>query len=209
MLRIIHIAFLDGFLLRSARVSLLSQFELVQVKSGAWSVRCRRLGETFHPVVGPLVEAESLYIHQLQLPRKIRASSEIFVVWDVGLGSAGNVIALLRNTQNLEQGLRIISFDHSREPLRFAMQNLQRLDFLQCYEKALATLLENGSVKFKNGIQPVVWELIESDFPSLLESSNSNLWPKPSAIIYDAFSPARNPTMWTLPVFSRMPLATP
>jgi tRNA U34 5-methylaminomethyl-2-thiouridine-forming methyltransferase MnmC len=44
----------------------------------------------------------------------------------------------------------------------------------------------------------------EADFPSLLKSSEAETWPKPHAIMFDAFSPARNPAMWALPVFQRL-----
>jgi hypothetical protein len=50
----------------------------------------------------------------------------------------------------------------------------------------------------------VEWELHLGDFPSLLHSSAATIWPKPHAILFDAFSPATNPAMWTLPIFTRI-----
>jgi hypothetical protein len=50
----------------------------------------------------------------------------------------------------------------------------------------------------------VVWEIHVGDFPTLLASSAGRDWPGPCAILFDAFSPASNPEMWTLPLFRRL-----
>jgi tRNA U34 5-methylaminomethyl-2-thiouridine-forming methyltransferase MnmC len=50
----------------------------------------------------------------------------------------------------------------------------------------------------------VNWEFHLGDFPSLLTQPNAATWPKPHAILFDAFSPAKNPTMWTLPLFTHL-----
>jgi len=59
-------------------------------------------------------------------------------------------------------------------------------------------------VKFQDGAQSVKWELHLGDFPTLLAQSGSKQFPKPHAILFDAFSPARNPAMWTLPLFTNL-----
>jgi tRNA U34 5-methylaminomethyl-2-thiouridine-forming methyltransferase MnmC len=181
-----------------------SAFELVQLKNGTWSVRSKSLGETFHPVIGPVEEARALYVHQLKLPARMEAQPGGFVVWDIGLGSAANVCALLEATRHLTTPLRIISFDCTPAPLQFALTRTNELSFLAPYQSAAATLLKEGSTQFKNGSQPVTWEYHEADFPTLIASPEAGSWPKPDAILFDAFSPARNPDMWTLPLFSRL-----
>jgi hypothetical protein len=80
-------------------------------------------------------------------------------------------------------------------------------------------------VEFENGKLKVSWEFRLGDFPAFLSSSSrresapssgdvslSQLTlaatkaglPAPHAIFYDAFSPAKNPAMWTLPVFGNL-----
>jgi len=66
------------------------QYQIVQLKNGAYSVRSVADAETFHPVIGPAAEAKALYIRQLRLLERFQAAREEFVIWDVGLGAAAN-----------------------------------------------------------------------------------------------------------------------
>ena len=176
-------------------------YQLVQLANGAWSVRSLAHGETMHPGARPAAEAEALYARQLRLPERMRHGSE-FVVWDVGLGGAANALAVLRATRDIPRPLRMVSFDESLEPLEFALANAPRLGYLAGYEEPLRGLARQRQAIFNNGRQPVTWEARVGDFPSLVGSPAAPRWPKPDAILYDPFSPAKNPAMWTLPVLS-------
>lgn len=181
-----------------------SAFELVQLKNGTWSVRSKSLGETFHPVIGPVEEARALYVHQLKLPKRMASQQGGFVVWDIGLGSAANICTLLEATQTLQTPLHIVSFDCTPDPLQFALTRTDELAFLAPYRTPATELLRDGNTRFHNGSQPVTWEFHHADFPTLAASDAALSWPKPDAILFDAFSPARNPDMWTLPLFTRL-----
>lgn len=179
-------------------------YSLVQLPNGVWSVHARRPAETFHPVVGPVAEAEALYLRQLRLRERLARHPGEFVLWDVGLGAAGNVLTVLRATRDLDCPLRVVSFDRSLAPLRFGFEQRERLGYFGAGEAWIATLLEQSRAVFQNGAQPVVWELQIADFPALLAGAAATTFPKPHAIMYDAFSPATNPEMWTLPLFTRL-----
>ena len=176
----------------------------MQLPNGVWSVHSRREQETFHPVVGPVAEAEALYVRQLRLRERLARHAGEFVLWDVGLGAAGNVLTVLRATRDLACSLRVVSFDRSLAPLRFGFEQRERLGYFTPTEPWIATLLEQGRATFRNGVQPVAWELQVADFPALLAGAAAASLPKPHAIMYDAFSPATNPEMWTLPHFTRL-----
>ena len=47
------------------------------------------------------------------------------------------------------------------------------------------------------------WSFHHGDFPALL-ASGPDFGPAPHAILFDAYSPARNPAMWTLPLFTQL-----
>jgi len=186
-----------------------SGYQLVRLNNGICSVRSLADDETFHPVIGPVAEAEALYVNQLQLRERFENHSGEFVIWDVGLGAAANVLTVLRATKDVACNIRLVSFDHTLEPLQFALKNADALGYFGGYENRLQEFLREHRVKFQDGAQSVNWELHLGDFPTLLSNSkfkiqNSKLAPAPHAILFDAYSPARNPAMWTLPLFTNL-----
>ncbi|HEY1172269.1 MAG TPA: MnmC family methyltransferase [Verrucomicrobiae bacterium] len=186
-----------------------NNYELVTLANGVRSVYSRAHDETFHPVIGPVAEAEALYVRQLRLPERFAASTEEFVVWDVGLGSAANVLTVLRSLSGLCGKLRIVSFDCTLEPLAFARQHSVELGYPVGFEAQLEILHDQHEVKFKLGDVTVHWTVHVADFPALLDQAANDAslrtqLPAPHAILYDAFSPATNTAMWTLPVFQKL-----
>ncbi len=179
-------------------------YDLVRLVNGAFSVHSHAHRETFHPVIGPVAEAEALYVKQLQVPERLQAHTGEFVIWDVGLGAAANVLTVLRATQGIPGRVRIVSFDHTLGALEFALAHAADLGYFTGFETACKTLCSAHRVVFQHGANTVEWELHLGDFPTLLHSPAAATWPKPHAILFDAFSPATNPTMWTLPIFTRI-----
>lgn len=177
-------------------------FVLVTLANGARSIRSLAHGETFHPVIGPEAEAEALYLHNLRIPERFAAQQGPFVIWDVGLGGAANPLTILRATRQLPGSLRILSFDLTDEPLRFALQHAAELPYLSGSVAHLQRMLAQGEVDWSQST--VRWSLHLGDFPALLNSAAVTDWPAPHAILFDPFSPARNPAMWTLPLFRRL-----
>lgn len=181
-------------------------YKIVKLANGAHSIRSLAHGETFHPVIGPVAEAEALYVKQLRLPERMAAHPGEFVVWDVGLGAAANVLTVLRATRAATCPLRIISFDCTLEPLRFGLEHADALGYFAGHESAVENFLHDHQTAFTDGSRQVTWELRLGDFPSLLEKlgETPRLLPAPHAILFDAFSPARNPAMWTQPLFANL-----
>src|SRR5262245_39464228 len=107
-------------LMQTAHVQPASGYKLVKLANGAHSVRSLTHRETFHPVIGPVAEAQALYVKQLGLAERVRKHAREFVIWDVGLGAAANALTVLRATCDVPCFIRLISFDHTIEPLCFA-----------------------------------------------------------------------------------------
>jgi len=180
-------------------------YQLVQLKNGTWSVHSELEKETFHPVIGPVAEAEALYVRQLRLgERAAQFHDTEFVIWDIGLGAAANSVTALESLRPWSGTVRMVSFDHTLEPLRFALENSTTLGFLNGYELHVSGLLKTGQIHFSNGPLRVHWETILGDFPTLLASAVAGTWPSPDAILFDAYSPAKNPAMWSLPLFTHL-----
>lgn len=190
------------------------RYRLARLATGVYSVRSLAEQETFHPVVGPVAEAEALYVQQLRLVDRRRAVSGEFAIWDVGLGAAANALTVLRAVRHLPGRTRLLSFDHTVEPLEFALQHAGELGYFSGYEQPLRSLLDDRQVTFTDGVQTVDWTLHLGDFPTwLAERSPANATgrvrpaaapPAPHAILFDAYSPAKNPAMWTQPLFASL-----
>ena len=203
-----------------------ARYRLVRLKNGICSVCSLAEGEKMHPGLGPQAEADMLYVRQLQICERLQNGAWEFVIWDVGLGAAANAVAALRATREIPGRLRIVSFDNTGEPLEFALKNAGALGYIAGYEDQIVELLRDRQVEFENGKLKVKWEFQLGDFPSWLDSElvgrassraeleNSRMAredarptkvrPPPHAIFFDAFSPAKNPAMWTLPLFENL-----
>lgn len=174
------------------------RYSLVTVASGAKSLRSLDHGETFHPVVGPMAEARGLHIAQSQLVARARQNGTPLVVWDVGLGAAANAIAVIEAFSDIT-GVRVElhSFDCSLEPLSFALLHAADLGYLAPHSETIRALLKSG----RSDASGVDWRLHVADFREIVAAPPASA---PDAILYDPYSPAANPGMWTLGHFRRL-----
>jgi tRNA U34 5-methylaminomethyl-2-thiouridine-forming methyltransferase MnmC len=185
-------------------VELPGAYKLVRLPVGVHSVHSVAYRETFHPVIGPVAEAEALYVRQLRLAERLRQTSGTFVTWDVGLGAAANVLTVLRAAKEIECSLDIQSFDNTIEPLRFGIEHAGELGYLEGYEEMLKRFLHERHLEMQIDRLGLHWQLHLGDFPTLLSQPAAMNLPKPHAIMFDAFSPATNAAMWTLPLFRNL-----
>lgn len=186
-----------------------SEFELVVLKSGERSIRSRRHGETMHIGTGPRTEALALHIGQQRLVERVRdwggnrgaGEAGPFVIWDVGLGPAGNALTAIDvlskpEAQTPGRRVEIHSFEISTDVLEFALQHAGELDYLRGWESAVSALLAEG-VAFPT--PAIRWQLHRGDFAKEIAAA-----PAPCAIFYDPYSPLKNPEMWSVEVFEKM-----
>src|SRR5476651_1954306 len=145
-----------------------SGYQLVRLNNGICSVRSLADDETFHPVVGPVAEAEALYVKQLKLRERLQNHHGEFVIWDVGFGAAANALTVLRATRDIACNIRLVSFDHTIEPLEFALKNADALGYFGGLENHLEEFILEHRVNFQDGKQFVNWEFHLGDFPELI-----------------------------------------
>jgi len=172
-----------------------SAFELVTLKNGGLSILSKVHGETMHIGSDPRTEAEGLHIRQQKLVDRMEKfpGPDPFVIWDIGLGPAGNAIAAIEALQAMSKPLEIHSFEISTEVLEFALHHAGSLGYLSGWEAVVRELLAGGVASPSPTIR---WQLHRGDF-----SREKIRAPAPSAIFFDPYSPARNPEMWTIEIF--------
>lgn len=195
-----------------------SRYQLVRLRGGSWGIRSLDYDEICHPGVGPRAEAEALYVHGLDLPRRFRQHAaasahhchrdhehhHAFVVWDVGLGGAANATAVIDAAQAFPLTLQLLSFDRTLAQLEFALHHAETLACFGSLAPTASLLLQQGFAHFAHGQARIEWSAHLGDFPSLLHSGDAHRLPAPHAILFDPHSPAANPEMWTLPLFEQL-----
>lgn len=174
-------------------------FQLIRVASGAQSLRSLRYRETFHPVVGPMIEARGLHVVQHRFIERAQLNpNDPFIIWDVGLGAAANAIAILevfRDSAALSIPVELHSFDRNLDALHFALAHANELGYFIGWEELVSTLLKQGIAHFKN----VTWRMHSGDFRERVMDLTI---PAPQSVIFDPYSPASNPELWTVKSFS-------
>ncbi len=184
-------------------------FELVPLAGGINSLRSLENGQTFHPVVGPQREAETVHVAGTRLVERaneLAARGLPTVIWDVGLGAAANALAAVRALQAGYRGAElpeINSFDHSVGALEFALENAAALGYPLGYEAELRSLLKRRAAAAVVGQTKLLWRLWPGDFPTVVRTTAPRGVP-PAAIFYDPYSPTVNPEMWTLETFAEV-----
>jgi tRNA U34 5-methylaminomethyl-2-thiouridine-forming methyltransferase MnmC len=171
-------------------------FELVIVPGGAHSLRSRKNGETFHPGIGPMEEAKVLHVAQHRLDERMEVAKS-FVIWDVGLGAGANALAVIEAVMEMGRAaarVELRSFDRTLEPLRFALLNADKLQYPAPWKEEITRLLKDGRAQ----VGRVHWILELGDFR---QRAGSCAGPGPNAVLFDPYSPAANPEMWTPDVF--------
>lgn len=173
-------------------------FELVVLRGGARSIKSLVHGETMHVGTDPVTEAAELHVSQQRIAERSGSFSP-FVIWDVGLGPAANAIAVLRalGTRGAAEGLvELHSFEISTEVLEFALLHAEELGYLIGREGLIRELLNDGECRPAPNL---LWRLHRGDFSKGVGPVSA-----PSAILFDPYSPSRNPEMWNFGTFSQL-----
>jgi queuine tRNA-ribosyltransferase len=184
----------------------LGDYEIHTSAQGFSSIRQISSGEVMHSVNRPSDEADRLYVEQAFIAARLLkrgASADEMMVWDVGLGAASNAMAAIQCFERCfaEQGeknlrpLRLVSFECDLNPLTLAAKYPGRFPHLR--HRAPFQILASG--KWRHTSNLLQWELLNGDFPSLIESAAV-----PDVIFYDPFSFKTNPALWTTEIFSRV-----
>ena len=175
--------------------------EIVRTRGGALAVRSLADNEVMHPGVGPLVEAEQLYVRQSRLQERLRAGgvghTAPLVLLDVGLGAGSNALAARVVSEQAPPGsprLDLYSFERDLGALELALASGDAFGWRGEAAQAARALLARG----EHDTERTRWRLIRGDVLEALAR-----WTAPADVVFwDPFSPRANPALWTVAAFA-------
>jgi queuine tRNA-ribosyltransferase len=177
------------------------RFEIVLTSLGVPAVRDTVVGEVMHPVIGPAVEAERLYVAQSRLRERLAAPGPRLVLFDVGLGAGSNALAALAAAENAPPGgraLELVSFEADPRALALAVsdEGAARLGLAPAARDAARALLASG----RHESPRALWRLVPGDLRETLPREAA----RADVVFWDPFSPKANPDLWTHAAFAAL-----
>jgi queuine tRNA-ribosyltransferase len=176
-----------------------SRFEIVLTSLGVPAVRDEVAGEVMHPVIGPAVESERLYVGQSRLRERLAGSGPRLVLFDVGLGAGSNALAAFAAAEATEgRPLEIVSFELDTGALALAASDsgAALLGLSAVERSAIGNLLAHG--RFESA--RVRWRLVRGDVRETLPRDPS----RADVVFWDPYSPRANPELWTVSAFAAL-----
>jgi queuine tRNA-ribosyltransferase len=175
------------------------RFHLVVTTLGVPAVRDSACGEVMHPVIGPAVESERLYVAQSGLRARLAEDGPPLVLLDVGLGAGSNALAALAAAEEAPRhgrALQIVSFEQDTGALALAAseEGAARLGLDGVRLAAARGLLATGCFETPR----VRWRLVHGDLLETLPREEV----RAELVFWDPFSPKANPSLWTVGAFS-------
>jgi queuine tRNA-ribosyltransferase len=169
--------------------------QVVRTRKGALAMRNLEVDEVMHPGVGPLVEAERLYVRQSRLPERLWEGH--VVVFDVGMGAGSNALAA-RNAALAAPGdsvvLDLVSFERDLDALTVALGQPEAFGLQGESGEAARAVLACG----RHDHARVRWQLRHGDLLQALATESS----RADIVFWDPFSPKANPDLWTVGAFT-------
>jgi queuine tRNA-ribosyltransferase len=169
--------------------------EVVVTRSGAEAIRDKITGQLMHPVVGPGVESERLYVGPSRLRDRVRERR--IVVLDVGLGAASNAIAAWRVAAGGGHGIDLVSFDRSTAALALALDHASAFGLVGEAGDAARTILARGAHEAPHAR----WRFVLGDVTTTLDAEAAL---DADVVYWDPFSPRVNAELWTMRAFAAL-----
>ena len=175
--------------------------EIVRTRGGALAMRSVGDGEVMHPGVGPLVEAEQLYVQQSRLRERLVAKDggevDRLVLFDVGLGAGSNARAARSASEELPQSaarLELVSFERDLGALELALATGEPFGWRGEAADAARALLAHD----RHETARTRWRLVRGDLLETLARQTA----RADIVYWDPFSPRANPALWTVAAFA-------
>lgn len=179
-----------------------NHYTLEILDNGVVSFRHTQTGEILHGSVGPEREAKELYIKASGLTSWNSCTA---VVFDVGMGCAAQLLALLdflESSTSIET-LVVYSFDLEKHGLRAALEAREQFPSVERHHLFLEEAIKKDGFAWTTTLgKRLKWNFVAGDFRQSLDLLLTNSpTVKADFIFYDFFSPASHPWLWTYELF--------
>jgi len=178
------------------------RFEKVSCAEG-FTLRDPLNHQAMHSTIGPGSESELIFLQPSRIRERLaEPSSTPLILWDVGMGIAGNTAPVWDFIQsaNVRRPVEIHSFEKYPEALAQALEEIDSFPFLARHQEDLRALIGTGHCRSnRHGIEHR-WQLHTGDFESRLRDGASGVMPA-DLIFWDFYSPKICPELWTLELF--------
>jgi len=172
--------------------------EVVRTRKGLVAMRSLDAGEVMHPGVGPLVEAEQLYVRQSRLGERLRTTAgRNVVLFDIGMGAGSNALAARAESERTPASaarLELVSFERDVGALELALTQPAEFALEGESGEAARALLAHG----RQETVRTCWRLQHGDILEALARENCLA----DTVFWDPFSPKANPDLWTVAAFA-------
>ena len=177
-------------------------FKKVATADGSFTLYHPRFGESYHSVsAGALTESLEKFLKPSQLVERVRVGELSSVsLLEVGFGLGYNLVVTLYHLWEVNPAIevRYAAFELSLTPLLWEIQ--LPAPYGEIYEE-LKTHLREGKRSFTLGGGKARIELLFGDARKRVQDLRGE---KFNAIYHDAFSPKRNPELWTLEFLGKL-----
>lgn len=173
-----------------------SEYELIQTQDGSWAIYSDFYNENSHSLVGARSETEHNFIQGCQLDNKIQKNSEITLL-EVGFGIGNGLATTLdfwKKSKKQTDHFTFISQEIDPELVQYSFAKGPYANELNCLHRndEWAWTLVEGDKKFEV-------KILSGDARHTIKSLKDDSL---DAIFQDAYSPGKNPDLWTLEWFS-------
>jgi hypothetical protein len=155
--------------------------------------------QPMHSAIGPTPEAMQIYLGPLKLAERLARPGAPLVLWDVGMGIAGNAAAALA-LKPAARTLEIHSFENELQGLKTALELIENFSHLVPIEANCRELLATRQAQ----VGPHRWILHPGSFLDRIKDA-----PPAEAIFYDFYSPRVCGELWSVPVMEAIRRQSP
>jgi tRNA U34 5-methylaminomethyl-2-thiouridine-forming methyltransferase MnmC len=178
----------------------LGKYKIIQTEDQTKTLWSEYFDQAFHNLVGAYEETLYNYIHGCQIPEQILSGNDVHVLdvgFGLGMGLKAFIDELSKNLiENKTQNFTYTSIELDEDLMLWSIkENFPTFIFTKKDNSYVSSLSINQHTL-------LITVFIGDGRLTLPRASKENLLPKFTAIFQDAFSPNKNPALWSVEWFS-------